>query len=252
MQLKEITFKEITRDEAKPLLLNFHYLKRMPPLSIAYGAFYKDKLIGVLTFGKPPSNSLCKGIAGEEFSNKVYELNRLYTIDESPKNTESKFISYALKQLKRKNLILISYADEAMNHSGYIYQATNWLYSGLSANRTDVYVGKNGHSRTYSDDQRNFIIRSLRSRKHRYIYLCGDKRFKKKALEAIKYPIYDYYPKGEVKHYQVGDGVNKMLYNKETKEVFLESEFIKEPHKYLNDKQYNDYLEIYVKNKKDK
>lgn len=247
MQLNEIEFREITRDETKEILLNYHYLQRMPPLSVAFGAFYLDKLVGVMTFGKPPSNPLCKGVAGERFSSNVYELNRLYTFEDTPRNLESKFISYALKQLKNRNWIVISYADESMGHSGYVYQATNWFYTGKSARRTDVYVGNNGHSREYSEVQREFVVRKVRSTKHRYLYICGDKRFKKDVLEELKYPIIEEYPKGEVRHYEVGESTNDTLYHKKSGETFLEDDFVKNPSKYLSEDELDYYKKHYLR-----
>ncbi len=246
MQLDEIEFKEITKEETKEILLNYHYLQRMPPLSVAFGAFHSGRLVGVMTFGKPPSNSLCKGVAGESFSGNVYELNRLYTFEDTPKNLESKFISYALKKLKQRNWIVISYADESMGHSGYVYQATNWIYTGKSAKRTDVYVGENGHSRTYSNFQKDFVVRKVRSTKHRYLYICGDKNFKKEVLENLKYPIINEYPKGEVRHYEVGETTNDILYHKKTHEIFTEDEFIKNPSKYLSEDELNYYKKYYL------
>lgn len=245
MKLEEITFREITREESKDILLNYHYLRRMPPLSIAFGAFHNGNMVGVLTFGKPPSNSLCRGVAGERWSSHVFELNRLYTLDETPKNLESRFISHALKELKPRNWLIVSYADNGMNHSGYIYQATNWLYTGLSANRTDVYVGQGGHSRTYNEEQRRFIIRKIRSSKYRYIYLCGDKRFKRDILKDLNYPILSEYPKDEPIHYKVGQREKQYLYNKETKEIFLEEDFLNSPESYLDDEQLRVYKELY-------
>ena len=246
MQLNEIEFREIHRDETKEILLNYHYLQRMPPLSVAFGAFYLDKLVGVITFGKPPSNPLCRGVAGDGFSGNVYELNRLYTFEDTPRNLESKFISYALKQLKNRNWIIISYADESMGHSGYVYQATNWLYTGKSAKRTDVYVGNNRHSRTYSDEHQGFVIRKVRSIKHRYLYVCGDKRFKEDVLKELKYPIIEEYPKGEVRHYEVGESTDDTLYHKKSREMFLESDFVKNPKKYLSEDEFEYYQKHYL------
>lgn len=246
MKLTEITFKEITRDEGRELLLNYHYLKRMPPISAIFGAIHKGRLVGVLTFGKPPSNSLCNGVCGEKWSSQVYELNRLYTLDETPKNLESKFISYALKQLKDRNWIIISYADSGMNHSGYIYQATNWIYTGMTKGRTDIYTGNGTHSRHYTDEHKNFVIRKVRTVKYRYIYLCGDKNFKRQVLKDLKYPIIEEYPKSEPKHYKVGDDENRYLYNKRTKEIILESDFMASPSSYLNQDDFKRYQEIYL------
>lgn len=246
MRLDEIEFREITRNETMEILLNYHYLQRMPPVSVAFGAFHLDELIGVITYGKPPSNSLCKGVAGEQLSQNVYELNRLYTLDETPDNLESKFISYTLKQLKKRNWLIISYADEAMGHSGYVYQATNWLYTGKTASRTDIYVSESGHSRHYSANQQNFVIRKVRSAKHRYLYICGDKTFKKEVFEKLNYPIIDEYPKGGVQHYEVGDTAKNILYHKETKEMFTEEKFLGNPSNYLSENELAYYKKHYL------
>ena len=48
--------------------------------------------------------------------------------DDLEKNVLSYFVSRCLKKLNK--LILVSYADRAMKHTGYIYQATNWIYQG--------------------------------------------------------------------------------------------------------------------------
>lgn len=72
------------------------------------------------TFGKPASNSLCKGICGEKYSENVYELNRLCRVD-GWKEPLSMFVSRCLRELKNKNWIVVSYSDMAMNHHGYIY-----------------------------------------------------------------------------------------------------------------------------------
>lgn len=247
MKLNDVVFMEINREDARDILLNYHYLQRMPPISIVFGAYYEDELIGVLTYGKPPSNSLCVGIAGENYSSNVYELNRLYTMDDTPRNLESMFVSYTLRELNRmgKEWLIVSYADRNMGHSGYIYQATNWLYTGHSASRTDVYVGNGGHSRTYSEEQRKFVIRKLRSVKHRYIYIIGGRKFKRVIMRSLNYPIINEYPKDIPSHYEVGDGVIDVLYHKITKEHFTEDDFLSNPRKYLSESEYDDWIRIY-------
>ena len=43
-------------------LLNKHYAKRIPSISFAFGLYNEENIIqGVITFGKPASNSLCIG-----------------------------------------------------------------------------------------------------------------------------------------------------------------------------------------------
>lgn len=42
-----------------------------------------------------------------------------------------------------------------------------------------------------------------RSQKHRYVYLIGDKRTRKRMRNELKYPVYDKYPKGDEQRYDV-------------------------------------------------
>ena len=172
-------------------------------------------LHGVLTFGTPASPSLCKGIAGEDFKGSVIELNRLYIDDEVSQkldNVASQFVSFGLKQLKPLNKIVVSYADSGMNHTGFIYQACNFMYTGKTKSRTDIYSGLGKHSRHYEKGKKE-KYRVIRTSKYRYVYICGDKRFKKKVMLNLNYPIIKSYPKTDDKHYNVGDTEPTMLIN---------------------------------------
>jgi len=76
--------KQITYDDTKPWLLNIHYAKRMAQVSLAFGLFDKEELIGVCTFGQPASPNVCKGICGvEKDCGKEANENSLYIIDEN-------------------------------------------------------------------------------------------------------------------------------------------------------------------------
>ena len=153
---------------------------------------------GVLTIGKPASNSLCVGVCGKQNSKFVYELNRLCVNDNLEKNVLSYFLSKSLNMLN--NLILVSYADTFQNHNGYIYQATNWIYTGATKERTDIGIEDGTHSRHYNKNIDFKKNRKLRSSKHRYIYFIGSKKQKAKWLSELKYEVKPY-PKGVNKKY---------------------------------------------------
>jgi uncharacterized protein YrzB (UPF0473 family) len=114
-----------------------HYAKRIPNIMFGYGLFIDKKLHGVCTFGMPPSSTLAQSIAGENYKNIVLELNRLVTSENLKKNTLSQFVSKSIKQLDKPKII-ISFADPNNNHHGYIYQATNFIYTGISSNTTQL------------------------------------------------------------------------------------------------------------------
>lgn len=174
-------------------LLHKHYAKRIPSISYSFGLYDEKILIGILTIGKPASPNLCDGICGKEFSEYVYELNRLCVNDGLEKNVLSYFVSKSLK-LINVNIILVSYADCLQNHHGYIYQATNWIYTGKTKERTDIGYENGSHSRHYDKKIDRSKNRKFRSSKHRYVYFIG--KNKKIFINNLKYKI-ETYPKGD-------------------------------------------------------
>jgi len=196
--------QSIKAHESYEWLLHKHYLKRIPPISYAFGLYEEHDLIGVCTFGVPASFSLCMGICGLEYKDMVFELNRLCVNDNIYKNSLSFFVSQCLKQLPKPRII-VSYADTSVGHNGYIYQATNWFYTGLSAKRTERYdpENPNKHSKTVIG-KKNIKYTDLavrqRPQKHRYIYFLGDKKEKKIFKQALNYEILPY-PKGDNDRY---------------------------------------------------
>jgi hypothetical protein len=207
-----MNIKKILRSDCEPFIIGIHYAARWPSISYAYGLFDNNELIGVCTYGTPPSAPLKIGVAGEKYKMDILELNRL-CLKYNRKNEASFLVGNSIKMLP-KNKIIVSFADTEQNHLGIVYQATNFLYSGLSAKRTDWKVkGKEHlHGQTIADEFRGQKNRSKlmrekygddfylkpRPRKHRYIFIHGSRTFKKCALSSLKYKITNY-PKGETK-----------------------------------------------------
>lgn len=202
---------EIPKQETDEWFLKKHYARRKPCISYAYGLFNNNSLVGVCSYGNALTAQLTRGICGEEYKRNVFELNRLCIEDGLPKNTASYFVSRTLKLLPG-NKIIVSYSDMAQGHHGYIYQACNFIYTGVSHQQMDWKIrGKEHlHSRTIMDEfpyQKDRIKRlkekygdlmyqELRPPKHRYIYFVGDKKWIKKARGALLYQICPY-PKGD-------------------------------------------------------
>ena len=118
-----------------------------------------------------------------------------------------------------KPSIVVSYADTEQNHVGYVYQACNFIYTGLSIKKKDWAVKgmEHLHGQTIADISRgqekrldfmkekfgdDFYMKE-RARKHRYIFVTGKN---KKLKAAIRYPS-EPYPKGESKRYDAGFSV---------------------------------------------
>jgi hypothetical protein len=189
----------MTSKDAIDFILPRHYSGRKPAISHAFGWIIDNTLKAVVTYGKPASNTLCKGICGEENSQYVYELNRLCREDDLEEPL-SQFVSATLRRLSIKDLIIVSYADSGANHNGYIYQATNFMYTGKTKERLQFHV-PNGHSR---HGNKNSDLREIRTAKHRYVFFTTkNKRLKKAWLEALNYPILPY-PKEVSEKYVLG------------------------------------------------
>ena len=102
-------------------MLNIHYAKRIAPVSHAFGMFIDGVLLGVVTYGVPSSAPLRSGIAGDKYAAIVLELNRLVFINHV-KNGASELVGKSLKKLPKPSIV-VSYADTAQGHVGYVYQA---------------------------------------------------------------------------------------------------------------------------------
>ena len=214
-----ILVRAISAKEAKPWLLNRHYAKRLCPISYAFGAYLERRLVGIVTYGTPASSPLRTGVCGNEWADKVLELNRLCC--ENDRNIASQLVGRSLRLLPKPSVV-VSYADTAQGHVGYVYQATNFLYTGLSAKRTDWKIRgrEHLHGTTIADESRgqenraqwmrekygdDFYLQD-RPRKHRYIYACGSKAQRKQILDALRYKV-ESYPKGESKRYDTSSTI---------------------------------------------
>lgn len=198
MEIKQIGYKQ-----AVDFLLPRHYSGRKPPVTWAFGWYDNGRLMAVCTFGKPASNTLCDGVCGKSNSKNVYELNRLCREDDLAQPL-SQFVSACLRILKQYNVIVVSYSDTGMMHHGYIYQACNFMYTGITKQRTEKWTEGNKHSRHYSNDEQG-EFRKIRTAKHRYVYFCtSDKKIKRAWAQELRYPVCPY-PKGDNNaDYQLG------------------------------------------------
>jgi len=199
--------RQIEYQTAMAIVIERHYLHRKAPCSFAFGMFDKatDEIVGVVIYGVPASSTLLRGICGDDESKNVYELTRLWIDDAVPKNGESFLIGNTIKKLDRQ--IIVSYADSSQQHIGVVYQATNFIYTGLSSKFRDPKVrGLEGqHHATYANGLTNAqVIEKFgdrvywveRARKHRYIYFNAKGRRRKELESKLRYKVLPY-PKAE-------------------------------------------------------
>ncbi len=215
--------KSIEKSLCKDWCINKHYAHRLPPIEHAFALFDETNIMqGIVTYGTPASNTL-RSLWNDVY--KLKELNRLVINEGLEKNALSYFVSQSLFLLP-KPLVIVSYADTSQNHHGYIYQATNWIYTGLSAVFKDYSVkGKEHlHSATIMDMSRgkenrvewlrnkfgDDLIMIDRPRKHRYFYFLGTKNVVKDMKAMLPYKI-ESYPKGDNVRYDASHEIKVQL-----------------------------------------
>jgi hypothetical protein len=119
--------KKIDRAQAHPMVAA-HYLHKWPGVVRAiYGLFDNALPIGVIIFSEPPRET------NKRYGAPTFELARLWITDEAPFNSETWFISRALKALAsdfEHVQFVVSYADPSAGHIGTIYKASNWIPDG--------------------------------------------------------------------------------------------------------------------------
>lgn len=107
-----------------------------------------NNMVGAMIYGKLGMANAWKKYGDDP--NEVMELRRLVLVDDTPKNSESYFIGYTLRWLKRNTPVrtVVSYADPNYGHSGVIYRATNFEHVGMtSPGKVIMYRGKKYHDK---------------------------------------------------------------------------------------------------------
>ena len=205
--------KSIDSYLCKEWLLYKHYARRMPPIEYSFGLFdLNGTMQGIVTYGTPVSSTL-RNLWQNKY--KLIELNRLCVNEGLEKNVLSYFVGISLKMLP-KPFVIASYADTSKNHHGYIYQATNWLYTGLSVAFKDYMIkgmehlhngtimdmsrGQENRVQWLRDKYGDDLIMVDRPQKHRYFYFLGNKKQVKDMFKMLPYELQSY-PKGENKRY---------------------------------------------------
>lgn len=113
---RECEVKKINKKEANDFLNAFHLQCSTKQVQYAYGLYYGDKLVQVMTFGKPRYNK-----------NYEYELLRLCTIPEHKViGGASKLLNFFEKNVKPKSII--SYCDLS-KFSGHVYEKLGFTLS---------------------------------------------------------------------------------------------------------------------------
>ena len=203
--MKGLNIAPISQIDAKEILISNHYLHSFPGgTKLSFGVYLDARLLGALTFGVGPylGYKLVKDASPDD----VVTLTRLWLSDDLPKNSESRVLGLVLRSFRKETSLkfVLAYSDPAAGHVGTIYQATNWLYTGLSSATPlyDIGDGIPRHSRSLAHQLGSHSIRYLTYRgivvktvpqmaKHRYIYFLDDSWRTRLLVPVLPYPKKD-------------------------------------------------------------
>lgn len=140
------------------------------------GVWEKGNYIGVIIYGMGANKDLLKPF--DLTQSQGCELVRIAL--NRHENSVSRMISISLKMIKKfcpGIKLIVSFADKEQGHYGGIYQATNWIYTGVTNSADEyLYKSKRWHGRAFRKSfgsHKKFIGKGLKivkgSQKHRYL-----------------------------------------------------------------------------------
>jgi hypothetical protein len=179
--------RKISHAEAKNLVKQFHYLGETRFLhKERFGLYLDGFLVGAAIYGglsAPETAVSAFGLPRGNYS-QFLELHRLVlSPNTNGQNCGSYLLGRSLRQLKKDGYrAVISYADVAL-HVGFIYQATNFTYHGLTTPKCDFFV--DGVKQSRGPTRGKLGEWRPRNRKHRYVFLLD------KTL-TVKWPQKEY------------------------------------------------------------
>ena len=141
----------VTHAAAKYAVKAWHYSKKLPVgKKVIIGFFEDDTLIGVVIFSQGANNNLLKPYGLSQIEG--CELSRVALSQH--KTPVTKVIKIAIALLKKKCpglRLIVSFADSNQGHVGTIYQAGNWIFTGMTGCDYEYhYKGRAYHKRQVS------------------------------------------------------------------------------------------------------
>lgn len=145
--------RECTLEDVKRLCAAFHAYKDAGDTAVAnHGVYVNGALVAAFSWLPPPYGAALA--VGGEAAGGVLALSRMIAIPRAERPTV-KHISKPLKIIMRDHIdrtrwpILITYSDESVGHTGWVYQCSGW--TPTDRNRSAAYEDESGvRSSSYS------------------------------------------------------------------------------------------------------
>ena len=188
---------------------NFHYAKAVPVCQYVYNVWNdEDEWCGIIVYGGGANMHIAQPY--NKWQGQVVELERVALNGKQGHGKTSEAVAMTMRALKKEAPwvdLLVSYADLDQEHIGILYQATNWIYTGLcNADTVGAFIvhGKKMHPKTiYSKGWKQSLLwlkenidsnakEFITKGKHKYIYPMN-----KRMRKRVKVLAQDYVKKEE-------------------------------------------------------
>lgn len=201
-KVRDMTVGPVGAADCREFAHRYHYTGVGNNLNWRWGLWHGAVLHGVVSYNLP-TRSVCESVFSVECFDKVWHMGRLILSDDSPRNSESRLIAGSLRCIQNDFphvWAVLTYAATDAGHIGYVYQATNALYTG-TAGDPYYFIDKDGYRRgTHLDGSAVTAERATKlgwerrmgGPKHRYVYILGNKTQRKQRLKLLQYTVLPY------------------------------------------------------------
>jgi hypothetical protein len=205
-KVRDMIVGPVSMKDALEFCARYHYTERAGHAMWRWGLWHGPVLFGVIAYNWP-SPAAAAAVLGKGNEQHVLHIGRLALPDDAPRNSESRLIGQSLRQLEVAHpevWAVLTYAATDEGHIGYVYQATNALYTGIGGDAVMFRdeQGRHRSSRSTIEGSSGRISKPEARRrgwtvhvaggKHRYVYILGSKTQRRQRMALLKYPVLPY------------------------------------------------------------
>lgn len=201
-KVRDMTISTVSTSDVQEFSRRYHYSETGGNASWRWGLWHNATLLGIVAYNLP-TRETCQSVFGTDHFDKVWHMGRLALADTAPPNSESRLIAGSLKAINSNHPSVwgvLTYAATDVGHIGYVYQATNAIYTGTGGvstfyvdgdgRRRSTYLGGRGVSPTRAAEMG--WTRHVGGPKHRYLYVLGNKTQRRHRMSLLKLPSLPY------------------------------------------------------------
>lgn len=185
--------------------MNFHYAKSVPAVVVGFNIYNEnDEWCGVIAYGNGATPHIASPY--DKWQGQVIELVRVALNGKQGHGRTSQALGMTMRMIPKYLPavdLIVSYADIDQRHTGILYQATNWIYTGIrNQNERGAFIihGKKTHPKTcHSRGWKQSLLwlrenvdkgaeEFITNGKHKYIYSVDKQTRRRIQILSVPYP----------------------------------------------------------------